>query len=149
MINRDILIVEDNPADVRLIWEALKGVNPPINIHIAQNGEEALQFLRREGQHSEAPTPALVFLDFNLPGANSRDVLREIKKDNGLRSIAVAVFTTSDLEQDVREAYALHANCYLCKPSDLERFLATIQTTAYFWLNVARLPSGVGGECVD
>jgi len=120
--------------------EALKSVTPPINVHVAQDGAQALQFLRRQGEHSSAPTPALVFLDFNLPGTNSRDVLREMKLDNELRSIAVAVLTTSDVEQDVREAYELYANCYLCKPPDLDRFLATIQMTAHFWLNVARLP---------
>jgi len=139
LANREILIVEDNPADVRLMREALKSITPPINIDVAEDGEQALQFLRREGKYSHAPTPALVFLDFNLPKSSSRDVLRQMKVDEQLRQIAVAVLTTSDVDRDVREAYALHANCYLCKPPDLEGFLATIQAAAHFWLNVACL----------
>ncbi len=137
MAKREILIIEDNPADVRLMREALKAINPPVHIHVAEDGDQALRFLRREGQYSEAPTPALVFLDFNLPKASSRDILREIKSDSRLRPIAVAVLTTSDMDKDVHEAYQLHANCYLCKPTDLDAFLTTIRTAAHFWLNVA------------
>jgi CheY-like chemotaxis protein len=147
-VNREILIVEDNPADVRLMREALKEIRPPINIHVAQDGEEALQFLRREGHYTSAPMPAMVFLDFNLPRANSRDVLREIKRDISLRPIAVIVLTTSDVASDVLDAYHLHANCYVRKPSDLDAFLSTIQIAAHFWLNVAAIPGGLDGEAV-
>lgn len=145
-MNREILVVEDNPADVRLIREALREMSPPINIHTVQNGEQALQFLRRQGQYGHAPIPALVFLDYNLPGASSRDILREMKCNESLRPIAVIVLTTSDAAADVREAYRLHANCYLRKPSDLESFLSTIQITAHFWLNVACIAGGSDPE---
>ena len=143
MGNREILIVEDNPADVRLMREALKETAPPVNIHVAADGEEALQFLRRQGPYGGAPVPAMVFLDYNLPGASSRDVLREIKSDETLRPIPVIVLTTSDVPSDVREAYRMHANCYVRKPSDLESFFSTIQATAHFWLNIACVAAGV------
>jgi two-component system, chemotaxis family, response regulator Rcp1 len=132
--------VEDNPGDVRLIREALRNVEPPATIHVARDGEEALRFLKREGQHAEAPRPALIFLDFNLPKADSREVLRQIKEDQCLRLIPLAVLTSSDSEKDIREAYQLHANCYLRKPGDLDSFLNTIRATVNFWLNVASVP---------
>jgi two-component system, chemotaxis family, response regulator Rcp1 len=137
---RGILIIEDNPADVRLMREALRNVGPPITIHVAVDGQEALRFLRREGEHAGAPQPALIFLDFNLPKADSREILREIKEDDSLRLIPVAVLTSSDAEKDVREAYQLYANCYLRKPGDLDSFLNTVRAAANFWLNVANVP---------
>lgn len=140
LVNREILIVEDNPADVRLMREALKVITPPINIHVAQDGEQALQFLRRQGDYTAAPVPAIVFLDFNLPRTNSHEILREMKRDAMLRPIAVVVLTTSDVASDVLDAYHLHANCYVRKPPDLDTFLSTIQIAAHFWLNVASLP---------
>lgn len=148
--HRDILIVEDNPGDVRLMREALRNVEPPIAIHVAGDGEEALRFLRREGEHAGAPKPLLIFLDFNLPKADSRDILREMKCDPALRLIPVAVLTTSDSERDIRDAYELHANCYLRKPGDLDGFLNTIRAAADFWLNVAYVPGEIepgGGSC--
>jgi CheY-like chemotaxis protein len=141
--NRGILIVEDNPGDVRLMREALRNIEPSVAIHVAGDGEEALRFLRREGQHASAPKPALIFLDFNLPKADSRDILREMKGDPRLRLIPVAVLTTSDSEKDIREAYELHANCYLLKPADLDSFLNTIRTATEFWLNIAYIPGEV------
>ncbi|MFL6351094.1 MAG: response regulator [Bryobacteraceae bacterium] len=138
--HRGILIVEDNPADVRLMREALRHVEPPVTIHVAGDGEEALHFLKREGRHAGAPKPALIFLDFNLPKADSREILRQIKADHSLRLIPVAVLTSSNSEKDIREAYELYANCYLCKPGDLDGFLNTIRTAANFWLNVANVP---------
>ncbi len=149
MANREILIVEDNPADVRLMREALKAMSPPINIHVAPDGDQALQFLRREGCYGAAPTPALIFLDFNLPRANSRDILREIKGDHALRPIIVAVLTTSSAASDVREAYHLHANCYLRKPPDLDSFFSIIQATVNFWLNVACVAAETDAEAVQ
>jgi CheY-like chemotaxis protein len=140
---RGILIVEDNPGDVRLMREALRNVEPLITIHVACDGEEALRFLRREGEHAGAPKPALIFLDFNLPKADSRDILRQMKADARLRLIPVAVLTTSDSERDIREAYELHANCYLRKPGDLDSFLDTIRAAADFWLNVACVPGEI------
>jgi CheY-like chemotaxis protein len=136
--------VEDNPGDVRLLREALKDIRPAVTIHVVSEGDEALQFLRREGQFAHAPTPKLIFLDFNLPKSNSREVLRRLKQDERLRLIPVAVLTTSDAEKDVREAYSLHANCYLRKPVDLDGFFNTIQRAAHFWLDVAYIPSDLG-----
>jgi chemotaxis family two-component system response regulator Rcp1 len=140
---RGILIVEDNPGDVRLMREALRTVEPPATIHVVPDGEEALRFLRREGQHAEAPGPALIFLDFNLPKADSREILRQIKEDHCLRLIPVAVLTSSNSEKDIREAYQLYANCYLRKPGDLDSFLNTIRAAVNFWLNVASVPGEI------
>ncbi len=134
---RRILIIEDNPGDVRLMREALRDMQPPIAIDVAGDGEEALHVLRGEGQHAEARKPALIFLDFNLPKSDSRDILRQIKDDHRLRLIPVAVLTSSDSERDIRQAYELYANCYLRKPGDLDGFLNTIRAAADFWLNVA------------
>jgi CheY-like chemotaxis protein len=132
--------VEDNPGDVRLMREALRELQPPVNIHVAGDGEEALQFLRKQPPYTDAPTPGLVFLDYNLPKANSRELLREIKQDERLRLIPLAVLTTSDADKDIRDAYELYANCYLRKPVDLDSFFDTIRSAARFWLDVAYTP---------
>lgn len=134
---RDILIVEDNPGDVRLMREALREVEPAVTVHAAGDGEEAMLFLRQQGAHAGAPRPKLVFLDFNLPKTDSRTILRQIKQDAALRVIPVAILTSSDAERDIRDAYESHANCYLRKPVDLDTFFFTIRTTAQFWLDVA------------
>lgn len=139
---RVVLIIEDNPADVRLIREAFRDVHPPVVIQVASDGDEALQMVRREGQHAAAPRPSLIFLDFNLPKSNSREVLRQLKQDVKLRTIPVAVLTTSESERDIQDAYELYANCYLRKPVDLDSFLSTIQAAVRFWLDVAYLPAG-------
>jgi chemotaxis family two-component system response regulator Rcp1 len=138
---RDILIVEDNPADVRLMREVLRDFDPPLELHVATDGDEALLFLARNGKYRDAPIPQLIFLDFNLPKSNSREVLEFIKKDEQLRLIPVAVLTTSDADRDIREAYELHANCYLRKPADLDGFFKTIREAAHFWLEVAHVPN--------
>lgn len=134
---RVILIIEDNPGDIRLMREALRDMQPPVNLQVAMDGDEALSFLRQEGKHAAAPSPELIFLDFNLPKSDSRDILRQIKEDSDLRLIPVAVLTTSDAERDIRDAYELRANCYLRKPVDLDSFFGTIRTAAHFWLDVA------------
>jgi two-component system, chemotaxis family, response regulator Rcp1 len=134
---RDILIIEDNPGDVRLMREALREVQPAPTIHVAGDGEEAMKFLRQSGSHSNAPRPRLVFLDFNLPKSDSRELLREIKRDPSLRVIPVAILTSSDAERDIKDAYESYANCYLRKPVDLDSFFKTIRVTAEFWLDVA------------
>lgn len=139
---RVVLIIEDNPADVRLMHEAFRDVHPPVAIHVATDGDEALQFMRREGRYSDAPRPSLIFLDFNLPKSNSREILRKLKENAEFRPIPIAVLTTSESERDVRDAYALFANCYLRKPVDLDSFLGTIQAAAHFWLDIAYLPPG-------
>lgn len=135
--NREILIIEDNPADVRLMREALRTVQPPVSITVAVDGEEALQVLHRKGKYADAPRPRLIFLDFNLPKYDSKELLRLIKTDPFLRPIPIAVLTTSSSDRDVREAYHRFANCYLNKAADLDGFFRVIQTAAHFWLDVA------------
>jgi two-component system, chemotaxis family, response regulator Rcp1 len=137
---RQILIIEDNPADVRLMQEALRDLEPPVTIHFAGDGDEALEFLTRKGAYGAAPAPNLIFLDFNLPKSDSRELLRQIKADPELRLIPIAVLTTSNAERDVRDAYQLHANCYLNKATDLDGFFRVIRSAAHFWLDVASLP---------
>ncbi len=132
-----ILIVEDNPGDIRLMREALRDNQPPVALQIAMDAEQALQCLQREGQYANAERPNLIFLDFNLPKAGSRELLKTLKDDRELRLIPVAVLTTSDADKDVRDAYELHANCYLRKPVDLDGFFSVIRTATHFWLNVA------------
>jgi two-component system, chemotaxis family, response regulator Rcp1 len=134
---RHILIVEDNPGDIRLMREALRQMDPPVAIHVAMDAEQALDYLTRKGEHFEAPRPHLIFLDFNLPKAGSRELLRTVKEDEELRLIPVAVLTTSDADRDIREAYELHANCYLRKPVDLDGFFNTIRSATDFWLKIA------------
>lgn len=135
--NREILVIEDNPADVRLMREALRHMDPPVSISVASDGEDALQFLRRQGRYLQAPRPRLIFLDFNLPKCDSKDLLQEIKSDPSLRLIPIAVLTTSSSERDVREAYQRFANCFLNKAADLDGFFRVIQSAAHFWLDVA------------
>ena len=140
--NREILIVEDNPADVRLMREALRPLDPPVTISVASDGEEALHFLHREGKFADAPRPGLIFLDFNLPKYDSKELLQQIKSDPDLRLIPIAVLTTSNAERDVRDAYQRFANCYLNKAADLDGFFRVIQSAAHFWLDVASTPTG-------
>lgn len=144
--NREILIVEDNPADVRLMREALRFLEPPVSISVTSDGEEALHFLRREGKYAQAPRPGLIFLDFNLPKYDSKDLLQQIKADPDLRLIPIAVLTTSNAERDVRDAYQRFANCYLNKAADLDGFFRVIQSAAHFWLDVASMASD---EAID
>jgi two-component system, chemotaxis family, response regulator Rcp1 len=142
---RQILIVEDNPGDVRLMREALRDIDPPVTLEVAMDADEALTFLSRQ-KESGGPFPALIFLDFNLPKAGSRDLLRQLKNDERLRMIPIAVLTTSDAERDIRDAYELHANCYLRKPVDLDGFFSTIRSAANFWLNVAYTVTNISGS---
>lgn len=120
--------------------EALKTLDPPVSVHVAADGEQAALFLRREGAFAGAPKPNLIFLDFNLPKSNSCDLLREIKQNERLVCVPVAVLTTSDIDRDIRQAYQLHANCYIRKPADLDGFFTTIRETAHFWLDVTLRP---------
>lgn len=144
--HRDILIVEDNPADVRLMREVLRDLEPPVKIHVSTDGDDALLFLQRKSPYEHAPRPHLIFLDFNLPKTDSRALLRFIKSEDVLKLIPVAVLTTSDADRDVREAYELHANCYLRKPVDLDGFFHTIRSAAHFWMNVAHVPVEIDDE---
>jgi two-component system, chemotaxis family, response regulator Rcp1 len=136
----DILLVEDNPADVRLTREALKEGKIANNLHVAGDGVEALSFLRREGRHDAAPRPDLILLDLNLPRKNGRVVLEEVKEDPDLRRIPVVVLTTSEAEEDVERSYDLHANAYIRKPVDFGAFLDVVRVIEDFWFSVVKLP---------
>ncbi|MCC6502544.1 MAG: response regulator [Deltaproteobacteria bacterium] len=136
----DILMVEDNPHDVRLTMEAFKDAGVPNVLSVAKDGEEALRFLRREGPYLDAPRPDLILLDLNLPRKSGREVLEEIKKDPDLKRIPIVVLTTSGNEEDIRLAYELHVNAYITKPMDLDHFIRIVGAVGDFWLRAAVLP---------
>ncbi len=135
-----VLLVEDNPGDIRLIIEALKESSRTIKLHVVENGIEALHFLRKEKNYRENPTPDLIFLDLNLPKKNGREVLAEIKEDINLKQIPVIVLTISSAEDDIVNAYENHANCYITKPLDLDEFVKKILNVIEFWSSIIRLP---------
>ncbi|MBV8758501.1 MAG: response regulator [Deltaproteobacteria bacterium] len=137
----EILLVEDNAADVRLTEEALREGKVRNNLHVARDGMEALEFLRRQGKYAKATRPDLILLDLNLPRRDGREVLAEIKDDPSLKMIPVVVLTTSSAEADILKSYKLHANCYITKPVDLEQFVSVVKSIDDFWLTVVRLPS--------
>ena len=136
----DILLVEDNPGDVRLTREALREGKVLHNLHVAQDGVEAVAFLRREGKHADAPRPDLILLDLNLPRKDGREVLQDIKAAPELRTIPVVILTSSQAEQDILRAYDLHANCYVTKPVDLDQFITIVKSIEQFWFTVVKLP---------
>ena len=136
----EILLVEDNPGDVRLTIEGLKEGKVKNNLHVVGDGVEALAFLRKEGKYGDAVYPDLILLDWNLPKKNGREVLTEIKEDEVLRHIPVVVLTTSKAEQDILKAYSLHANCYITKPVDLDQFIAVVESIEDFWFTIVKLP---------
>lgn len=137
----EILLVEDNEGDVELTREALAQAKLKNNLHVAEDGLQALQFLRREGGHASAPRPDLILLDLNLPRLDGREVLAEIKADPQLRKIPVVVLTTSQAEEDIVRSYDLHANCYITKPVDFDQFMKVVQSVHEFWVTVVKLPS--------
>ena len=139
----EILLVEDNPADVRLTNEALKESNIPYQKHVARDGVEAMAFLHREGKYSQAPRPDLILLDLNLPRKDGREVLAEIKADKNLRSIPVVVLSISRAEEDILLCYKLNANCYTTKPVDLLQFNNMIRLIMQFWFTTVTLPPRV------
>jgi len=136
----EILLVEDNPGDVRLTREALKEAKVGNNLHVVEDGVAAMQFLRREGEYQDVPRPDLILLDLNLPKKDGREVLEEIKADNSLKLIPVVVLTTSHAEEDIVRSYNLHANCYVTKPVDLDQFMRIVKSIEDFWLTIVRLP---------
>jgi chemotaxis family two-component system response regulator Rcp1 len=136
----EILLVEDNPADVRLTIEALKDAKVYNTLNVVSNGSDALTYLRREGQYADATRPDLILLDLNLPKMGGLEVLDEVKNDPDLRTIPVVVVTTSQAEQDIIKSYNSHANCYICKPVDLDQFITVIQSIQNFWLTIVKLP---------
>ncbi|MBN1674502.1 MAG: response regulator [Kiritimatiellae bacterium] len=139
----EILLVEDNPGDVRLTREALKESKVLNNLVVAEDGEEALAVLRRKGQYAGAARPDIIFLDLNLPKKDGRQVLAEIKGDERLRRIPVVILTTSKAEEDILRTYDLHANCYITKPIDMEQFIKVVKATENFWFTIVKLPSAM------
>lgn len=136
----NILLVEDNPGDVRLTREALKEGRILNDVTVITDGMDAMAFLRCEGKYCDATTPDLILLDLNLPKKDGREVLADIKADPRLRRIPVVVLTTSSAEEDILRTYDLHANCYVTKPVDLEQFMRVVQSIEQFWLNIVKLP---------
>lgn len=135
-----VLLVEDNPADVRLTRMALDGGAIRKQVSIANDGDVAIAFLKQEGDYASAPRPDLILLDLNLPGKSGHEVLAAIKQDQELRTIPTVVLTTSDREQDIRLSYELSANCFVTKPIGLERFLQAVRRIEAFWMETATLP---------
>lgn len=136
----EILLVEDNPADVRLTKEALKEEKLYSNLHVASDGVEAMAFLHKEGKYSKAVRPDLILLDLNLPKKDGREVLNEIKTDDKLKAIPVVVLTVSKSEEDILKSYNLHANCYITKPVDISQFVKIAKSIQDFWLTIVKLP---------
>jgi two-component system, chemotaxis family, response regulator Rcp1 len=136
----DVLLVEDNPGDVRLTKEAFFEANLSIRLHVASDGVEAMAFLRREKAHARAPRPDIILLDLNLPRMDGREVLSHIKADDDLKTIPTIILTTSEAEADIVKSYQLQANCYLVKPVQLEAFESLVKSINEFWLTKAKLP---------
>ena len=136
----EILLVEDNPGDVRLTKEALIEGKVLNKLHVVEDGVEALAFLNREGRYADVSRPELILLDLNLPKKDGRDVLAEIKANGDLRRIPVVVLTTSDSEEDILKSYDLNANCYITKPVDLDQFISVVNSINEFWLSIVKLP---------
>jgi len=136
----EILLIEDNLGDIRLIKEAFKEGKVINRVSVVEDGEAAMAFLRREGPYADAPRPDLILLDLNLPKKDGREVLAEIKADDDLKRIPVVILTTSRAEEDILRTYNLHANCYVTKPVDLEQFLAVVRSIEDYWLAIVRLP---------
>jgi two-component system, chemotaxis family, response regulator Rcp1 len=136
-----ILIVEDNPADARLVREVMRDSKVLNEIHWVPDGVEALAFLRAQGKYADAPRPNLIFLDLNMPRKDGREVLREVKSDEKLKRIPIVVMTSSQAEEDVARAYDQHANCYVRKPIDFDQFHLVVKTLENFWFATVELPN--------
>ncbi|MBI4565678.1 MAG: response regulator [Planctomycetes bacterium] len=136
----DILYVEDNPADVYLTEQALNEIRVTNRLHVVKDGEEAVDFLRRQGAHARAPRPDLILLDLNMPRKSGLEVLAEIKADPQLRGIPVVILTSSRSEEDIERSYDLHANCYVTKPLDLEEYFHAVRCVEALYLSVVKLP---------
>lgn len=136
----EVLLVEDNPGDVRLTEEALKEGKLKVNLNVVMNGEDAIMFLRKQGRYADVPQPDIILLDLNIPRKSGIEVLEDIKQDARLRYIPVVVLTTSSAEEDILKTYNLHANCYITKPVDFEQFINVIRKVEDFWLTIVKLP---------
>lgn len=139
----EILLVEDNEADIRLTQEGIKEAKIRNNLHIVRDGEEAMNFLQNKEQYQNAVTPDLILMDLNLPKKDGRELLKEIKNDETLAPIPVVVLTTSEAEKDIIKSYKLHANCYVTKPMSLDQFVEVIMAIENFWLTIVKLPTEV------
>ncbi|MFC2024556.1 response regulator [Chloroflexota bacterium] len=137
----EVLLVEDNPGDVRLTMEALHEAKVSNVMNVVRDGIEAMAFLRQEGEYCNASRPDLVILDLNLPKKDGREVLADMKEDEDLRIIPVVILTTSRAEEDILQTYGLHANCYITKPADLDQFVKVVKSINDFWLTIVKLPS--------
>lgn len=142
----NILLVEDNPGDIRLTEEVMRDSKVPIQLHVVRDGVEAMQFLHREAEYRDRPRPDLILLDLNLPRKDGREVLAEAKGDPNLRTIPILMLTTSKAERDVQACYDLHANCYLNKPLDLDQFMELMEVVERFWLQSVLLPPHVDSK---
>jgi chemotaxis family two-component system response regulator Rcp1 len=136
----EILLVEDNPGDVRLMQEAFREGKLSNHLSVVGDGEQAIAFLKREDHFAAAPRPDLIILDLNLPKKDGRQVLEEIKADDSLKRIPVVIMSSSKAEQDIIRSYDLHANCYIVKPGDLEELLGVVKSIGDFWFTIVRLP---------
>lgn len=136
----EILLVEDNPADVRITIEAMNDSKIVNNLFVVNDGVEAINFLKKTGEYADTPKPDLILLDLNLPKKDGREVLKEIKEDPHLKRIPVVVLTISKAEEDILKSYNLHANCYITKPVDLEQFINVVKSIEDFWFTIAKLP---------
>ena len=142
----EILLIEDNPADIRLTKEAFREARIQNNIHVVQDGDGAIAFVHQDEPYPDAPRPDLILLDLNLPKKDGREVLEEIKADPQIHQIPVVILTTSNDEEDVLRSYNLHANAYLVKPIDVMRFIKMIQSLESFWLSFVRLPPNISSS---
>jgi len=138
----EILLIEDNPGDVRLTIEALKESKIVNNLHVVDDGIEALSFLKKEGIYKDKPRPDLIILDLNLPKKDGREVLAEIKSNDSLKQIPIVILTTSEAEEDIIKSYELHANCYITKPVNMEQFIKVVKFVGDFWFSIVMLPPG-------
>jgi len=136
----EILLIEDNPGDVRLTREALKEYKMANNLHVVGDGEQAMAFLRKSGVYANKPRPDVILLDLNLPKKDGREVLAEIKEDDLLKQIPVVILTMSQSEEDILTSYDLHANCYITKPLDIAQFMHVVKTIKDFWFSIVKLP---------
>ncbi|WP_414468908.1 response regulator [Methanobacterium sp. ACI-7] len=136
----NILLVEDNPADARLIEEVLKDTNANNKLHVVKDGVDAMNFLYKKEEFSDAPRPDIILLDLNLPRKDGREVLKEVKENEELKSIPIVILTTSSANEDIIKTYNNHANYYITKPVDFDQFLKVINAIEDFWLNIVRLP---------
>ena len=142
----NILLVEDNPADARLIKEVFKDTKTKNRLYVVKDGVEAMAFLNQELEYVDIPRPDVILLDLNLPRKDGREVLKELKEDTVLKRVPIVILTTSSAEEDIIRTYNNHANCYITKPVDFDQFLKVINSIEDFWLSVVKLPSNLNGD---